>query len=289
MTLTVRGLSFSYDSQTVLEDVDLDIGGGEVLGLVGPNGAGKSTLLECINRVLTPDAGTLVVDGTNLNDLSRDGIARLVGYVPQEESDAFPSTVFDTVLMGRMPHGSWKPSEGDFEIVDEILTLLDLQDLAMRNVDELSGGQRQKVLVGRALSQESDVLLLDEPTSSLDLRHQIEVMDLITQQVREHDIATAIAIHDLNLASRYCDTVAMLHEKQIFAAGDPAEILSTENIRTVYGVHVRIFDDDGERTIVPTQPVEADATHAEPTMKGPTAPSAQTETPREPLQPTESE
>lgn len=263
MNLTVNGLSFSYDSRAVLDDVTLDIGKGELLGLVGPNGAGKSTLLECINRVLTPDTGTVYVGETDLDELSREGIARLVGYVPQEDDDAFPSTVFDTVLMGRMPHGSWKPSPEDLEFVDDVIASLDMEDLSMRNLDELSGGQRQKVLVGRALAQEAEVLLLDEPTSSLDMCHQLEVMGLITRQVREHDIAAVVAIHDLNLASRYCDKIAMLHDRQIFAAGEPTEVLSLEHIRTVYDVHARILEEDGERVIVPKHALDGTGTDAE--------------------------
>lgn len=250
MRLDVRGITFSYDSHRVLDDVELEVVAGEVLGLVGPNGSGKSTLLQCINRVRTPDSGTAVVDGTDLADLARDGVARRVGYVPQDESDAFPSTVFDTVLMGRRPHIDWQPSEEDLELVGEIVELLGLEEYAMRTLDEISGGQRQKVLVGRALAQEADVLLLDEPTSSLDLRHQLEVMDLLSSRVRRQDVAAVVAVHDLNLAARYCQKVVMLDDHEVHAAGG-SEILSPEHIRDVYGVEVTIHDVDGRRIIVP--------------------------------------
>jgi iron complex transport system ATP-binding protein len=236
----------------VLDDVELDVTAGEVLGLVGPNGSGKSTLLQCINRVRTPDSGTAVVDGIDLADIDRGGIARRVGYVPQEESDTFPSTVFDTVLMGRRPHIDWQPSDEDLEVVGEIVELLGLEEYAMRALDEISGGQRQKVLIGRALAQEADVLLLDEPTSSLDLRHQLEVMDLLSNRVQRQDMAAVVAIHDLNLAARYCQKVVMLHNHEVHAAGS-SEVLTPEHIRQVYNVDVTIHDVDGRRIIVPEQ------------------------------------
>ena len=252
MRLNVRDVTFGYESRPVLEDVTLDVAAGEMLGLVGPNGSGKSTLLRCINRVLAPNTGTVFVDGTDLHDLSREEIARRVGYVPQEASDAFPSTVFDTVLMGRKPHIGWQPTDEDLDLVAEIVDLLGLEVYAMRAIDEISGGQRQKVLIGRALAQEAAVLVLDEPTSSLDLRHQLEVMELLTRRVREEDVAAVVALHDLNLAARYCQKVVMLHDREVYAAGGP-EVLTPEHIRAVYDVEVRTYDDGDRRVIVPVR------------------------------------
>lgn len=266
MRLEVCDVTFSYGSRPVLDEVNLGVNTGEILGLVGPNGSGKSTLLQCINRILIPDGGTAVVNGDDLGALSREGVARRVGYVPQDEAEAFPSTVFDTILMGRKPHVGWRPGEDDLDLVGDIVELLGLSEFTMRPIDEISGGQRQKVLVGRALAQEADVLLLDEPTSSLDLRHQLEVMDLIAHRVQTEDMAAVMAIHDLNLAARYCNKVVMLHDQEIFAAGG-SDVLNPENIRTVYDVKVRVEDAGDRRIIVPERSVAPGPTPAGTTPK----------------------
>ncbi|MFW5955852.1 MAG: ABC transporter ATP-binding protein [Halorhabdus sp.] len=255
MTLTIDGLAFGYDEATVLEDVDLSVESGELVGLLGPNGSGKSTLLQCCNRLLEPDAGRVLLDGDRVDALETNERARRFGYVPQAESRAFPATVFETVLQGRRPHGGWSPSQSDREAVEAVLGRLGLEELAGRLLGELSGGQRQTVHLGRALVGDPSVLLLDEPTSALDLKHRLEVMDLVVEHVRERDVAGLIAIHDLNLAARYCDRVALLHEGSVHAVGSP-DVLTPATVRTVYGVEVSVREHDGRRVIVPEAPAD---------------------------------
>ncbi|MEF8850703.1 MAG: ABC transporter ATP-binding protein, partial [Candidatus Bipolaricaulota bacterium] len=238
MKVEISDLKFSYNSVPVLENLNFRIDSGEILAIVGPNASGKTTLLKCMNRTLKPNRGTVLIDDVRLDNLDKKDIAKKMGHVPQSDSKSFPSTVFDTVLMGRKPHGSWKPGEGDLEATSEIISKLDLQDIAMRDIGEISGGQRQKVRVARALAQEPGVLLLDEPTSSLDLRHQLEVLNIVKEQV-EDGISAAMALHDLNLALKYSDKILMLKEGQIFAAGGK-EVVTSGNIESVYGVSVAI-------------------------------------------------
>ena len=261
--LKVKEVEFSYASVLVLKDICLELAASEMLGVVGPNGAGKSTLLRCIDRILSPQKGCILLDGEDIKKMSRMELAKKMGYIPQSSAQVFPATVFDTVLMGRRPHLGWKSSEEDTEKVLETLQLLDIEDLAMRDINELSGGQQQKVFIARALTQEPEVLLLDEPTSNLDIRHQLEVMDIIKSIVREKGIAAIMAIHDLNLASRYAGRIIMMNGGKIFAAGNPASVLTPENIKHVYGVEVKVNNHDERPYIVPIRPVRQCGDRAE--------------------------
>ena len=257
MKLKVKDVGFSYARVPVLKDICLELAESEVLGVVGPNGAGKSTLLRCIDRILKPQRGSILLDGRDIKEMHLMELAKKIGYIPQSSSQIFPATVFDTVLMGRRPHVGWRSSEKDTEKVLEILQMLDIEEFAMRDINELSGGQQQKVFIARALTQEPDVLLLDEPTSNLDIRHQLEVMDIIKNIVREKGISAIMAIHDLNLGSRYADRIIMMNRGKIFAAGDPASVLTSENIKHVYSVEVKVNNHDGRPYIVPIRPVRA--------------------------------
>jgi len=255
VTLEIQDLTFAYDDDPVLDEVDLTVASGELLGLLGPNGSGKSTLLRCGTRLLEPDSGQVVIDSDRVCDLEPDERARRIGYVPQSESGAFPASAFETVLQGRRPHGGWSPGASDREAVERVLNRLDLADLATRNVDALSGGQRQKVRLGRALVGDPSALLLDEPTSSLDLKHRLEVMDRIVEHVHGDGVAGLIAIHDLNLAARYCDRVALLADRQVHTVGPPS-MLTGEAIRDVYGVEASICEYRGQRLVVPEAPID---------------------------------
>ena len=263
MKLKVDGLEFSYASTSILKNVCLTLAPSEVLGIVGPNGAGKSTLLRCINRILKPTGGSILLDECEIKDMARIEIARHMGYVPQTTSNVFPATVFDTVLMGRRPHIGWRTSERDVEKVLEILKLLGIEEFALRNFNEISGGQQQKVVIARALAQEPHVLLLDEPTSNLDIRHQLEAMDIITKLVKEKEISAITAIHDLNLASRYVDKVIMLNSGSIFSVGDTHLVLTAENIKHVYGVEVVVKSENGRPYIVPIRPIKSNGGESE--------------------------
>ena len=255
MRLKVNKIEFAYNSTPVLENISMELDRSEVLGIVGPNGTGKSTLIRCIDHILKPRQGSILLDEDDITKMKRMEIAKKMGYVPQSTTRVFPASVIDTVLMGRRPHLGWKSSEEDMDKVLEILELLGIVEFAMRDFNEISGGQQQKVLIARALAQEADVLLLDEPTSNLDIRHQLEVMEILKNVVRKNGISAVMAIHDLNLASRYTDRILMMNGGRIFAAGDPASVLTVENIRQVYGVEV-LVKSDGERPyIIPIRPI----------------------------------
>ena len=218
--LKIKDVEFGYSSMPVLRNVNIELAESEILGVVGPNGAGKSTLLRCIDRILIPQKGCIMLDGRDIREISRMELARKIGYVPQDGSQIFPATVFDTVLMGRRPHLGWRSSERDTEKVLETLKMLNIEDLAMRDINELSGGQQQKVFIARALTQEPELLLLDEPTSNLDIRHQLEVMEIVKRVVRERGISAIMAIHDLNLASRYADRIIMMNGGRGICGGE---------------------------------------------------------------------
>ncbi len=256
MKLKVKDVEFSYVSVPIIKEICIELEASEILGVVGPNGAGKSTLIRCIDRILKPQRGTILLDEQDINELRLLELAKKIGYIPQSTSRVFPTIVFDTVLMGRRPHIGWRSSEKDTEKVLEALRLLNIEDLAMRDINELSGGQRQKVFIARALTQEPEVLLLDEPTSNLDIRHQLEVMDIIKKIVRERQISAIMAIHDLNLASRYADRVIMINNGKIFAAGNTVLVLTPDNIKQVYGVEAEVSNDNGRPHIVPIRPIK---------------------------------
>jgi iron complex transport system ATP-binding protein len=174
--LKISNLEFSYSSTPVLEDITMELTRSELVGIVGPNGTGKSTLIRCIDRILEPLGGSILLDEKDIKQMGMMEVAKKLGYVPQTISSIFPTTVFDTVLMGRRPHIGWRSSNSDRRKIVEVLHLMEIEDIAMKEFNELSGGQQQKVLIARALAQEAEMLLLDEPTSNLDIRHQIEVM-----------------------------------------------------------------------------------------------------------------
>jgi iron complex transport system ATP-binding protein len=250
VNITIKNLTFSYNSHKILDDLNVVIENSEILSLVGPNGSGKTTLIKCIDRILKP-RGSILIDGLELERMSRQEVARQIGYVPQSSSTPLATTVFDTVLMGRRPHIGWRVTDADLEKVAEVLERLHLGDLAMRDYSQLSGGQKQKVLIARALAQEPAVLLLDEPTSNLDMLHQLEVMETVSSLVKEKSISAVMAIHDLNLASRFSDKLVMLKDGKVYAAGEPKALLCEDNISRVYGIEAIIMNALGRPYIVP--------------------------------------
>ncbi|WP_407357183.1 ABC transporter ATP-binding protein [Methanolobus sp. WCC5] len=249
MKINIEGLEFSYNGKPTLKNMNLKVNRGEFLSIIGPNGSGKTTFLKCMNRILSPKEGSIFIDKYDLNRLQREDIAKHIGYIPQAERGAFPTTVFDTVLMGRKPHMKWIPRSNDLKIVSEVIETLGLNDFSMKNINELSGGQRQKVIIARALAQQPRVLLLDEPTSSLDLKHQLEVLD-ITREQADNDVTVIMSVHDLNLAARYSDKIIMMKDGEIFLGGG-TEILTPENIEPVYGVSVDVRRESDQIWILP--------------------------------------
>ena len=251
MILSVQGISFSYNSHPVLEGVSFELDRGQILGVLGVNGAGKSTLLKCINKVLKPTRGVILLNDEDILSLSGRRIARRIGYVPQKYSED-NLTVFDTVLLGRKPHIKWSAVKKDYEIVERILHTMKLDRFALRKVSELSGGESQKVIIARALAQEPDILLLDEPTSNLDVKNQIEVMGLIKDVVHHHDVTVIVTMHDLNLALRYTDRLLMIRDNTVYASIKSNQV-TPKIIHEVYGINAILADVNGYPVVVPLE------------------------------------
>jgi iron complex transport system ATP-binding protein len=252
LKLTINKLSFNYNGSSVLREVELALDVGQVLSVVGPNGSGKSTLLKCINRILKTQRNTVLIDGKDINTFDIKELSKIMGYVPQSSTSTFPFTVFDVVLMGRKPYIQWSLSERDNEIVAEILDFLGIGELAMRHYNELSGGEQQKVVIARALAQQPQILLLDEPTSSLDIKHQLEILNVLRSLTQSKERSVIVTMHDLNLASRFSDSMVMLKEGRIFASGTPESVLTEVNVTTVYGVDCKVTNSFlGKPQVVP--------------------------------------
>jgi len=249
MILSVQNLQFHYPHHPVLDEASFTVQKGELLAILGTNGTGKTTLLKCLNRVLTPRAGTVLLGDEPVARLSRNALARRMGYVEQQRSGS-RATVFNAVLLGRKPYIQWDVTPRDMEIAAQALETLGMGDYALRFLDELSGGELQKVVIARALAQQPDILLMDEPTSSLDLKNQLEVLKLIRRITRERGIAALVAIHDLNLALRFADRFILLKDKVIFAAGG-AEVMTPANIEAVYAVPVTLAQYNGYQVVIP--------------------------------------
>ena len=257
--ITIKDLSFSYGSRKILDDLNVVVGDSEVFSLVGPNGSGKTTMIKCIDRILKPKGTILLDGGKDLQSLSRQEVARYIGYVPQSTTSVLTTTVFDTILMGRKPHMGWRVTDEDIDRVVEMMKLLHVEEFALKDFSELSGGQKQRVLIARALCQEPEVLLLDEPTSNLDVKHQLEALDTVRSIVKKTDISAVMAIHDLNLAARYSDTLVMLKDGKVHAIGDPLALLTEENIRCIFGVEAAVMRDLDRPYVVPLRSLSGEA------------------------------
>lgn len=246
--LNVENLSFHYrGGPPVLRDVSFSLEAGQFLAILGNNGAGKSTMLKCFNQILRVGGGHVWMDGEDLLTLSHREVARRVAFVSQ----TIPSTqmtVHDVVMLGRRPYMRWGFTEEDHRIVHQAMDRLHLSDMRGRFLNELSGGERQKVMLARALAQQPKVLLLDEPTSSLDIQNQYQVLDIVRDICRTSGIAAVMVIHELNLALRFCDRFLLLKDGQVYRSGDRS-ILDRQALREVYGVDARVVTVEG-RSIV---------------------------------------
>ncbi len=256
MKISIMGVSFTYDGVEALSGVSLEVGGGEVLSLVGPNGSGKSTLLKCMCSVLKPKLGAVLVDGAPLSAMSRREVAKRFSYMPQHVEGGLSFTVFEAVLAGRTPHLSWEPSDEDYEAAWAALKSLSLEGLASRRLEELSGGERQLVLIAQAMAQGAKALLLDEPTAHLDLKNQLEVLSVIKKAALDRGVAVVMAMHDLNLAARFSDKMALMKRGRIVALGRVREVLRPELLEDVYRVKMSLREVEGLEAplIVPLWP-----------------------------------
>lgn len=261
MKLVINDISFNYKSVAALKSVRFELEKGEILSLVGPNGSGKSTLLKCIDGILKPKVGAVFIDGKKTFSMSSKELAKIVSYVPQNVSGAskvFPFTVFDIVLAGRKPYIGWSITEKDIDTVISILKFMGIEDLATRYFNELSGGEQQKVIIARALAQLPKILLMDEPMSNLDIKHQLEILHLIHYLCKSMGLSVIMAMHDLNLASRFSDKIIMLKNGCIFSAGPPEEVIKVENIMYVYGVKAHVSTASfGKPQVIPIEPLNS--------------------------------
>ncbi len=235
--LEIKNLKFKYNNQYVLKEINLSFEKGELVGILGQNGAGKSTLLKCIAKILKPE-GAVYIENINVLKLSRKEIARKIGYVPQRGEELF-LTVFDAVLLGRTPYFNLKPDKRDLQLVEKVLELLELKDLALKFVCELSGGEIQRVVLARALVQEPKILLLDEPTNNLDIKYQLRLFQILQKIKNEKNLTVLIICHDLNLALRYCERFVFLKEGKIIAQGDQ-KIVTPSLIKEIFEVNTII-------------------------------------------------
>lgn len=259
---SIESLSFKYGDKPVLKGVSLEVHSGDFIGILGPNGSGKTTLLKCISGVLKPDRGKIFFENKLLQELSAREIAQAIAVVPQITETGFDFSVSQFVGMGRTPYIRFLKGETqqDHAAIQNAMELTGVHCLADRSFRDLSGGERQRVVIAQALAQQPRVLLLDEPASFLDISHEIEVFDLIRELNLLQKITVIVVLHDLNLASRYCDSLVMLHQGEVFAQGSPEEILTPENIRQVYQAEVQILRSNGIKYIIPLKSVEEEAT-----------------------------
>ena len=234
--LKTKGLYGGYGKEIILHDISFDVAKGEFLGIIGPNGSGKSTLLKLMSRVLSPQNGAVSFEGKDIFQMKLDQFCRKVAFVPQDTLINFSFSVWEIVLMGRIPHlGRLQlETKKDFAIAERALSLTDSTYLREKGIDQLSAGERQRTIIAKALAQEPVLVFLDEPTSHLDIGHQIQIMDLLRKLNRETSLTIVIVLHDLNLASEYCDRLILLDEGKIFEDGTPEEILTYQNIESVY-------------------------------------------------------
>lgn len=254
-TLTVENLELGYGNRTVVEDLDLVVPPGKITCIVGANACGKSTLLRSMSRLLSPRGGRVLLDGKDVHRLPAKKLARTLGLLPQSPIAPEGIVVADLVGRGRHPHqrvlSRW--SREDDAAVADALAATHITELAERSVDELSGGQRQRVWIAMVLAQQTDLLLLDEPTTFLDVSHQVEVLDLLTDLNRDRGTTIVMVLHDLNLAARYADHLVAMAGGRVYGVGDPSDVLTAETVSAVFGLDSRVISDpvSGKPLVLP--------------------------------------
>ena len=250
--MKVEDLRFSWGDNLVIDSVDFIVKENELISILGKNGAGKSTLLKCLNKILRPNRGKITIHGEDITELDILTTSKKMSYVPQSITSNFSMDVFDVILLGRRPYINWSVGENDRNLVSKTIDKMGLSDFAFRRFDRLSGGEKQRVIIAKAVAQDPDLFLFDEPTSDLDLKNQIEVMKELRKIVSEENgKAAVIAIHDINIASRFSDRIMLLHEGEIISNGKPSDVLTPENIELVFEVTSRqVMGEDGILRIV---------------------------------------
>ncbi|MFF5308189.1 ABC transporter ATP-binding protein [Streptomyces massasporeus] len=250
--LAARGVTVGYGGRVVIDELDVAIPPGVITTIIGPNGCGKSTLLKTLSRLLKPAKGAVVLDGEDIGRLRTRDVAKKLGLLPQAPVAPEGLTVADLVARGRHPHQSWlrQWSSDDADVVERALAMTGVSDLADRPVDALSGGQRQRVWISMTLAQGTDLLLLDEPTTYLDLAHAVDVLDLV-DDLHESGCTVVMVLHDLNLATRYSDNLVVMREGSVLAQGHPRDVVTAELLDEAFGLKARVIDDPvGDRPLV---------------------------------------
>mgnify|MGYP000843914268 FL=1 len=244
ISLTIEGIRFGYNGSDILENLEFEARSGELIGLIGPNGSGKSTLLRLMNGILRPKAGTILMEGRDLNKMKVDEIARVCANVPTEFNEDFNLSVQELVSLGRYPFakGLWWDSTEDEGLVEAAMRKYGVRHLKDRRFSELSSGEGQRVLLAKAMVQCPRIMLVDEPSAHLDLRYKLEVMEHLREML-SGNVTIVIASHDLNLLAKYCDKVMILSKGKIVGMGTPREVITAEMVEAVYGVEVAIIDD----------------------------------------------
>jgi iron complex transport system ATP-binding protein len=248
MMIDIQNISYAYGKTKVLDHFSHVFERCHFTAIMGVNGSGKSTLIRCINGMNKVTSGQIFIKDKLINQMSVADIAQHIAYVPQVHQNLFPATVFDTVLAGRIPYMTWRPKTTDIEIVQDILQEMNLTDMALRDINQLSGGERQKVFIARALAQKTDIILLDEPTSNLDLKHQMEIMSLL-QNLAITGKTIIMAIHDINMALKYCNRFCMMKNGMLIASCLSSEI-DPQMIKTVYDVEAEIVNINGQKILI---------------------------------------
>jgi len=246
--IEIKNISFSYGKNETVKDISFSIEAGECIGILGNNGSGKSTLITCLNKVQKPKTGSVYIDGQDTHKMSRIEIARRISYVAQK-NEINQITVFDSVLLGRKPYIKWSISQEDIDICDETIERIGISAFRLRYINELSGGELQKVMLARALVQQPKLMLLDEPTSNLDPKNQYEMLALVRHVTMERNISSIIVLHDLSLALRYCDRFLFIKDGAVYKYGDES-IVTVETINDVYGVVSTIEVINGRKIVV---------------------------------------
>ncbi|MDE8564878.1 ABC transporter ATP-binding protein [Anoxybacillus rupiensis] len=244
-----------YDHKTVIQDVSLVVPSGKISVMIGANGCGKSTLLKTMARLIKPTSGQIILDGKPISQFPPKQLARILGLLPQSPVIPEGITVADLVGRGRFPHQSWLSgwTKKDYEAVAEAMEFMNIIEFANHPIDELSGGQRQRVWIAMALAQQPDILLLDEPTTFLDITYQIEILDLLTDLNRKHGTTIVMVLHDINLSARYADHIFALHEGRLVAEGEPSKVLTSTLIKEIFGLDCTVIEDplSGSPMVVP--------------------------------------
>lgn len=249
--MSLRKVNFAYNKDPILKDISFDISAGETIGIIGPNGSGKSTLMKLMGGVLQVEPDTIFIKGSDLRLSKRRTLAQSIAWIPQENPIAFPFKVAEVVMMGRHPYLSplmFERSE-DFNIAHQAMSLTNTLEFSNRSFNEISGGEKQRVLIAGALAQEPEMMLLDEPTSALDLKYQVEILSILQRLNKTKGVTLVMALHDLHLASKFCKRIILLQKGQIARDGTPAEVMQKEILEKAYDVKIKIFHDQEDGSI----------------------------------------